>query len=81
MIKISKFKYFCKNVSARRKAKSAKRKTAKLEKKMNKLADRADKICKNRYDFEILANKIYQKRDYRLHMERFKPHNYKFEED
>lgn len=76
---MSKFKYFCKNVSARRKAKSAKRKTAKLEKKMNKLADRADKICKNRYDFEILANKIFDKRDYRLHMERFKPHNYKFD--
>lgn len=79
VIKMSKFKYFCKNVSARRKAKSAKRKTAKLEKKMNKLADRADKICKNRYDFEILANKIFDKRDYRLHMERFKPHNYKFD--
>ncbi|MFR7820803.1 hypothetical protein [Candidatus Pseudoruminococcus sp.] len=78
---MSKFKYFCKNVSAKRKAKSAKRKTAKLEKKMNKLAAKADKICKNRYDFEILVNKIYQKRDYRLHMERFKPHNYKFEED
>lgn len=76
---MSKFKYFCKNVSVRRKAKSAKRKTAKLEKKMNKLADRADKICKNRYDFEILANKIFDKRDYRLHMERFKPHNYKFD--
>lgn len=48
---------------------------------MNKLAAKANKICKNRYDFEILADKIYQKRDYRLHMERFKPHNYKFEED
>ena len=78
---MSKLKNFCENLSRKSKAKSAKRKTAKLEKKMNKLADRADKICKNRYDFEILANKIYQKRDYRLHMERFKPHNYKFEED
>lgn len=48
---------------------------------MNKLAAKADKICKNRYDFEILANKIFDKRDYRLHIERFKPHNYKFEED
>ena len=81
VIKMSKFKYFCKNLSRKRKAKSAKKRAAKLEKKMNKLAAKADKICKNRYDFEILANKIYQKRDYRLHMERFKPHNYKFEED
>ena len=48
---------------------------------MNKLAQKADKICRNRYDFEMLANKIFDKRDYRLHMERFKPHNYKFEED
>lgn len=78
---MSKLKNFCKNVSRKSKAKSAKRKTAKLEKRMNKLAEKADKICRNRYDFEILANKIYQKRDYRLHMERFKLHNYKFEED
>lgn len=78
---MEKLKNFCKSLSRKSKAKSAKKRTAKLEKKMNKLADRADKICKNRYDFEILANKIYQKRDYRLHMERFKPHNYKFEED
>lgn len=78
---MSKLKNFCENLSRKSKAKSAKRKTAKLEKRMNKLAEKADKICRNRYDFEILANKIYQKRDYRLHMERFKPHNYKFEED
>lgn len=78
---MDKLKNFCKNLSRKSKAKSAKRKTAKLEKKMNKLAQKADKICRNRYDFEILANKIYQKRDYRLHIERFKPHNYKFEED
>lgn len=78
---MSKLKNFCKNFSRKSKAKSAKRKTAKLEKKMDKLAQKADKICRNRYDFEILANKIYQKRDYRLHMERFKPHNYKFEEE
>lgn len=78
---MSKLKNFCENLSRKSKAKSAKRKTAKLEKKMNKLAQKADKICRNRYDFEILANKIYQKRDYRLHIERFKPHNYKFEED
>lgn len=76
---MSKFKYFCKNVSARRKAKSAKRKTAKLEKKMNKLAEKTDKICRNRYDFEILANKIFDKRDYRIHMSKFKAHNYKFD--
>lgn len=78
---MSKLKNFCKNLSRKSKAKSAKRKIAKLEKKMNKLAAKADRICRNRYDFEILANKIYQKRDYRLHIERFKPHNYKFEED
>ena len=78
---MSKLKNFFRNLSRKSKAKSAKKRAAKLEKKMNKLAAKADKICKNRYDFEILANKIYQKRDYRLHMERFKPHNYKFEED
>lgn len=78
---MSKLKNFCKNVSIKSKKKSAKRKTAKLEKKMNKLADRADKICKNRYDFEILVNKIFDKRDYRIHMSKFKAHNYKFEED
>ena len=78
---MDKLKNFCKNLCRKSKAKSAKRKTAKLEKRMNKLAEKADKICRNRYDFEILANKIYQKRDYRLHIERFKPHNYKFEED
>ena len=78
---MSKLKNFCKNISIKSKKKSAKRKTAKLEKRMNKLAEKADKICRNRYDFEILANKIYQKRDYRLHIERFKPYNYKFEED
>lgn len=78
---MNKLKYFCENLRRKSKAKSAKRKTAKLEKKMNKLADRADKICKSRYDFEILADKIYQKRDYRIHMSKFKAHNYKFEED
>ena len=78
---MSKFKNFCENLSRRSKASSAKKRAAKLEKHMDKLAQKADKICRNRYDFEILANKIYQKRDYRLHMERFKPHNYKFEED
>lgn len=78
---MSKLKNFYRNVNARRKANSAKRKTAKLEKKMDKLAAKADKICRNRYDFEILADKIYQKRDYRLHMERFKPHKYRIEEE
>ena len=56
---MSKLKNFCKNLSRKSKAKSAKKRAAKLEKKMNKLADRADKICRNRYDFEILANKIF----------------------
>lgn len=78
---MDKLKNFCKNLSRKSKAKSAKRKTAKLEKRMNKLAEKADKICKNRYDFEILANKIFDKRDYRIHMSKFKAHNYKFEED
>ena len=78
---MSKLKNFCENLSRKSKAKSAKRKTAKLEKHMNKLAQKADKICRNRNDFEILVNKIFDKRDYRLHMERFKPHNYKFEEE
>lgn len=76
---MSKLKNFCENLSRKSKAKSAKRKTAKLEKRMDKLADRADKICKNRYDFEILANKIFDKRDYRIHMSKFKAHNYKFD--
>ncbi|MCI5656696.1 MAG: hypothetical protein MR300_09710 [Ruminococcus sp.] len=78
---MSKLKNFCKNLSRKSKAKSAKKRAAKLEKKMNKLAAKADKICKNRNDFDVLANKIYQKRDYRIHMEKFKPHNYKFEEE
>ena len=78
---MGKLKNFCKNVSIKSKAKSARKKVAKLEKSMDKLAAKADKICRNRYDFEILADKIYQKRDYRIHMEKFKPHSYKFEED
>lgn len=76
---MSKLKNFCKNLNRKSKAKSAKKRAAKLEKKMNKLADRADKICRNRYDFEILANKIFDKRDYRIHMSKFKAHNYKFD--
>lgn len=78
---MSKLKNFCKNLSRKSKAKSAKRKTAKLEKKMDKLAQKADKICRKTSDFEILANKIFDKRDYRIHMSKFKAHNYKFEED
>lgn len=78
---MSKLKNFCENLSRKCKANSAKKRAAKLEKRMDKLADRADKICRNRYDFEVLADKIYQRRDYRLHMERFKPHNYKIEEE
>lgn len=81
VIKTGKFKYFRKNICLKIKKKSAKRKTAKLEKRMDKLAQKADKICRNRNDFEILANKIFDKRDYRLHMEKFKPHSYKIEED
>ena len=77
---MSKLKNFCKNVSIKSKKKSAKKRAAKLEKKMNKLADRADKICRNRYDFEILANKIFNKRDYRIYMSKFKPCSYKFDE-
>lgn len=76
---MSKLKNFCKNLSRKSKAKSAKRKTAKLEKRMNKLAEKADKICRNREDFDILANKIFDKRDYRIHMSKFKAHNYKFD--
>ncbi len=78
---MSKLKNFCKNICLKIKKKSAKRKTAKLEKKMNKLAQKADKICRNRYDFEILANKIFDKRDYRIHMSKFKAHKYKIEEE
>lgn len=78
---MSKLKNFYRNLSRKSKANSTKRKTAKLEKRMDKLAAKADKICKNRNDFDVLANKIYQKRDYRIHMEKFKPHNYKFEEE
>ena len=78
---MSKLKNFCKNVSIKSKKKSAKRKTAKLENKMNRLVTKADKICRNRYDFEVLADKIYQRRDYRIYMSKFKAHNYKFEED
>lgn len=78
---MSKLKNFFRNLSRKSKAKSAKKRAAKLEKKMNKLADRADKICRNRNDFEILVNKIFDKRDYRIHMSKFKAHNYKFEED
>ena len=78
---MSKLKNFCKNLSRKSKAKSAKRKTAKLEKRMNKLAEKADKICRNRYDFEILANKIFDKRDYRIYMSKFVQHKYRIEEE
>lgn len=77
---MSKLKNFCKNVSIKSKKKSAKKRAAKLEKKMDKLATKADKICRNRYDFEILANKIFDKRDYRIYMSKFKPCSYKFDE-
>jgi hypothetical protein len=78
--KMGKFKYFRKNICLKIKKKIAKKKATKLEKKMNKLAAKADKICKNRYDFEILANKIFDKRDYRIYMSKFKPCSYKFDE-
>lgn len=78
--KTGKFKYFRKNICLKIKKKVAKKKATKLEKKMNKLAAKADKICRNRYDFEILANKIFDKRDYRIYMSKFKPCSYKFDE-
>lgn len=81
VIKTGKFKYFRKNICLKIKKKSAKRKTAKIEKKMDKLAQKADKICRKTSDFDVLANKIFDKRDYRIHMSKFKAHNYKFEED
>lgn len=78
---MSKFKNFCENLSRRSKASSAKKRAAKLEKKMDKLAQKADKICRKTSDFDVLANKIFDKRDYRIYMSRFIHHNYKFEED
>ena len=78
---MSKLKNFCENLSRKSKAKSAKKRAAKLEKKMNKLAEKADKICRNRYDFEILANKIFDKRDYRIYMSKFVQHKYRIEEE
>lgn len=78
---MSKFKNFCKNLSRKSKAKSAKKRAAKLEKRMDKLAQKADKICRKTSDFDVLANKIFDKRDYRIYMSRFIHHNYKFEEE
>ena len=78
---MSKLKNFCQNLSRKSKAKSAKKRAAKLEKRMDKLAQKADKICRKTSDFDVLANKIFDKRDYRIHMSKFKAHNYKFEED
>lgn len=80
LIKMGKFKYFCKNLCIRSKKKSAKKKAKKLERRMNKLANKADRICRNENDFNILANKIFNKRDYRIHMEKFKPHTYNLED-
>ncbi len=81
VIKTGKFKYFCKNICLKIKKKFAKRKTTKLEKRMDKLAQKADKICRNPADFNTLANKIFDKRDYRLYMSKFVQHKYKIEED
>ena len=78
---MSKLKNFCQNLSRKSKAKSAKKRAAKLEKRMDKKKKKADKICRKTSDFDVLANKIFDKRDYRIHMSKFKAHNYKFEED
>lgn len=78
---MSKLKNFCRNVNARRKAKSAKKRAAKLEKHMDKLAQKADKICRNPADFNTLANKIFDKRDYRIYMSKFVQHKYRIEEE
>lgn len=78
---MDKLKNFYRNVNARRKANSAKRKTAKLEKRMDKLAQKADKICRKTSDFDVLANKIFDKRDYRIYMSKFVQHKYRIEEE
>lgn len=78
---MSKFKNFYRNVNARRKANSAKKRAAKLEKKMDKLAQKADKICRKTSDFDVLANKIFDKRDYRIYMSKFVQHKYRIEEE
>ena len=78
---MSKFKNFCKNLSRKSKAKSAKKRAAKLEKRMDKLAQKADKICRKTSDFDVLANKIFDKRDYRIYMSKFVQHKYRIEEE
>lgn len=78
---MDKFKNFCKNLSRKSKAKSAKKRAAKLEKRMDKLAQKADKICRKTSDFDVLANKIFDKRDYRIYMSKFVQHKYRIEEE
>ena len=78
---MSKFKNFCENLSRRSKASSAKKRAAKLEKRMDKLAQKADKICRKTSDFDVLANKIFDKRDYRIYMSKFVQHKYRIEEE
>ena len=78
---MSKLKNFFRNLSRKSKAKSAKKRAARLEKKMNKLAQKADKICRKTSDFDVLANKIFDKRDYRIYMSKFVQHKYRIEEE
>ncbi len=76
---MKKIKVLSENIRRKYRAKIAKKRTAKIEKKMDKLAQKADKICRNPADFNTLANKIFDKRDYRIYMSRFIHHKYKIE--
>ena len=76
---MKKIKVLSENIRRKYMAKIAKKRTAKIEKKMDKLAQKADKICRNPADFNTLANKIFDKRDYRIYMSRFIHHKYKIE--
>ena len=76
---MKKLKVLFENIRRKRRANIAIKKTAKIEKKMDKLAQKADKICRNPQDFNTLANKIFDKRDYRIYMSRFIHHKYKIE--
>lgn len=76
---MKKIKVLSENIRRKYRAKIAKKRTAKIEKKMDKLAKKADKICRNPADFNTLANKIFDKRDYRIYMSRFIHHKYKIE--
>ena len=76
---MKKIKVLSENIRRKYRAKIAKKRTAKIEKKMDKLAQKADKICRNPADFNTLANKIFDKRDYRIYMSRFIHHKYEIE--